>query len=1246
MSEQIINALGNSLFYEECKGSFAQARKLAEQLVQAARSAGDPSALADALISRGIVHLLQGEIPNAFDCFRGIDRLVPHDADRCLLALSFDLLATYEQFNMYPDRNGVSSVEVMARWNPLDDLKASDERWHSLMGRASNQEAQFVGWVAYYFLCGSQSARGSLNDNRYAATGLSIEQLLRTFTHRPNQLRTTAEAGNRPSLAAYADLMTADLFRRAGDLPGAHQYLDRAQQTYHQANDLAGEAVCAMIGSDWQCAPFSTPLDWNLDVTDSGTEGSNLSGQLETDEFSGGGAATYEEAERLFRLANAPRGTASIQLRYGYLAILNDDYMTAARHAVQARDSFASCEDWCGYRIAQTHLLMCQLAGAQHSSGGAEIDPLESASQIGDWGRRSGSFGFTLGLGILINRFARHWLIRRGNYERSLACSRVAQKLFEALGATINAAQTLVDQGRTYEAAGELAAASNFFEDALDSYLRVIDAKPAIAAAMSQRAIMITNNLYGLYIQQVNADGMERSIIRLEALIGQLPGDGNLDSMLASFSEQTSGSTSFFDLVSSGMMARQLLFQIATGNIEQARVLVPLYRSRQSKNTGDRVAAIAFLDQALAALQVMTGDDRYFVEATVLGERKEYAQASKVYQQYIERGGAYSGLFGQVTDMISQFGGSQGQAEARLQQRRTHELALTIFVRVRDYQEANKHLQVLERLDGRDWWASEAKPWQPLCEIAEMYEGLRDLGSALDYYEQAIAQLEARRSQLSRDELKTALASDKGAQYLYFLAARAAMKSSDAARSFDYAERGKARALLDLMAETNLRASQHEPELMRRRRRLNAQLTLWRGLLAQARAQNQPDTRSIASFKQKIAEDEVELRQVESELAGANPDFHRAIHPESAIRSLVEVQKSLPPQTALLEYYFLGEDLLAWAITQDDVQSHHVALEAADLTLSIRDFHTACKEGRPIEPSAAPLTAALIEPFAELIRQNPHLIIVPYGAAHILPFQALPFDGEALAANHTISYLPSASAWQFLKQSESQPVADCILAIGNPTKDLREAAKEAVYVAGLFDQSVALVEDEATVQAVLEHIASYSLLHFATHGKLSEDAPLNSSILLANGEELTVYQLMGLDLKANLVVLSACNTGQGETTGGDDVLGLTRGLLASGARAAIVSLWPVDDVSTSLLMCEFYRRLHTGHPPRLALKLAQNYLRDLSPAQIDEEITILERRLGKQRLLSSRHLGEQRAVSSRLRDFSHPYFWAPFILVG
>ncbi|NIN95911.1 MAG: CHAT domain-containing protein, partial [Anaerolineae bacterium] len=87
--------------------------------------------------------------------------------------------------------------------------------------------------------------------------------------------------------------------------------------------------------------------------------------------------------------------------------------------------------------------------------------------------------------------------------------------------------------------------------------------------------------------------------------------------------------------------------------------------------------------------------------------------------------------------------------------------------------------------------------------------------------------------------------------------------------------------------------------------------------------------------------------------------------------------------------------------------------------------------------------------------------------------------------------------------------------------------------------------DGATEAAVRQLLVDYPVLHLATHGYLSEEAPLLSSILLANGEALTVYELMGLQLNADLIVLSACETARGQTTGGDDVLGLTRGLLAA-----------------------------------------------------------------------------------------------------
>jgi CHAT domain-containing protein len=116
------------------------------------------------------------------------------------------------------------------------------------------------------------------------------------------------------------------------------------------------------------------------------------------------------------------------------------------------------------------------------------------------------------------------------------------------------------------------------------------------------------------------------------------------------------------------------------------------------------------------------------------------------------------------------------------------------------------------------------------------------------------------------------------------------------------------------------------------------------------------------------------------------------------------------------------------------------------------------------------------------------------------------------------------------------------------------------------------------------------MLHFATHGKFNSDAPLASGLYLAKGNEadgvLTVGDLYSLRFDADLVTLSACETGLGKVANGDDVIGLTRGFLYAGARSIVASLWEVDDAATEQLMLSFYRNLE-GHDKREALRLAQ-----------------------------------------------------------
>jgi CHAT domain-containing protein len=148
--------------------------------------------------------------------------------------------------------------------------------------------------------------------------------------------------------------------------------------------------------------------------------------------------------------------------------------------------------------------------------------------------------------------------------------------------------------------------------------------------------------------------------------------------------------------------------------------------------------------------------------------------------------------------------------------------------------------------------------------------------------------------------------------------------------------------------------------------------------------------------------------------------------------------------------------------------------------------------------------------------------------------------------------------------------------------------------------------EEATFERVHRSLADCGVFHLAAHGMFRPEAPLLSSIKLAD-RWLAVQDIYDLELKAALVTLSACETGLGHDAGGDDLVGLVRGFLYAGARALMVSLWRVDDESMTKLITNFYARWLAGSPKAQALRQAQLNL---------------------------------------MQAYEHPYFWAPLILVG
>jgi hypothetical protein len=235
--------------------------------------------------------------------------------------------------------------------------------------------------------------------------------------------------------------------------------------------------------------------------------------------------------------------------------------------------------------------------------------------------------------------------------------------------------------------------------------------------------------------------------------------------------------------------------------------------------------------------------------------------------------------------------------------------------------------------------------------MGEMYEGLADYSKALTWYERAVQALEERRAQLTRDELKTALGADKGASYLYLQAARAALRTGAAERAFAVVERGKARALLDLMQAGlhQVQAGRPEDGLLRRWREKHAAQALHRRLLALEYAAATPDAERITGYEEVLQRGEREIAELESALAERNPAWHTLTATQARVLSAEEVAAALPSDTLLLEYAWQGDDLLAFALTAGGIQAaHRVHIPRGTLNHTLIAFWQACANRLPL----------------------------------------------------------------------------------------------------------------------------------------------------------------------------------------------------------------------------------------------------------------------------------------------------------
>lgn len=462
----------------------------------------------------------------------------------------------------------------------------------------------------------------------------------------------------------------------------------------------------------------------------------------------------------------------------------------------------------------------------------------------------------------------------------------------------------------------------------------------------------------------------------------------------------------------------------------------------------------------------------------------------------------------------------------------------------------------------------------------------------------------------------------------FVAAVRLAVTLGEPAKAFEFAERAKSQALLDLISN-RVRIGIHARsagdselvdqllELQSRRDHLyrKREADLRSGERGRQPFTSRDDLGSVAVL-------EFEITRLWHQLLLRNSDYSR----DAALwQARAEpVQPYLDDKTVLIEFFAAGDEMAAFLVSNDEIDAHLFEFDHAhfidQLNLLRVNLGTvagaAGAEIPALRQNADGILAAiyqtLIGPIADAIPPAESLIIVPHGHLHYLPLHALRDDDSYLIERHNISYLPAAGVLGFCRRV--RPKSPKSLAIGYSSGGaLPHAVLEANTVASLLSGD-SLLEGRATLEIAEPLFEEMAVLHFATHGEFRADNPLFSGLVLGD-RELTVLDIFDLNLSASLVTLSACSTGQNVLGGGDELLGLMRAFLAAGAASILLTLWSVEDRSTARVMERFYSELVSGKTKAAALRTAQ--------------LALLRGELPHAALAHS-----------------HPYFWAPYVMIG
>src|SRR5712692_3448444 len=471
--------------------------------------------------------------------------------------------------------------------------------------------------------------------------------------------------------------------------------------------------------------------------------------------------------------------------------------------------------------------------------------------------------------------------------------------------------------------------------------------------------------------------------------------------------------------------------------------------------------------------------------------------------------------------------------------------------------------------------------------LARSLAGLGRTEEAFAAAQESVRYVEELRADLGDSSLRSGFF--EGKQGIYQFAIQLALQAQHPEEAFSFAERSRSRTFLDLLGSQTTLSKGRTRALVDEEVRLRARLAE-----AKAEAQDGSDSPESTRARTQLEALDRDYRAFLDRVRKENLEQASLMAVEPV--TLAEIQALIPEGTTLLEYHVAENGVVVWVVDRQRFKVVRVPGDRQSLINQVRRFRAAITKMAPItdvQAQAQALYRRLLEPARTEILGS-RLVIVPHGVLHYLPFSALrSSSGRSVVEDYAVSTLPSASVLRYLTDKGVGASARALV-MGNPDLGaelaLPWAEREARMVGQREPGATVLVRSDATEVEAKKLLESVGLIHLATHGELNENDPLSSAVLLVpgGGEDgrLEVREVFGLDLHARLVVLSACETGLGKLSLGDELVGLQRAFLYAGTPAVVTTLWKVDDRASYELIRAFYNRL-PGAGPVEALRQAQ-----------------------------------------------------------